>query len=131
MKAAYPFKLIDIKTLVLAFAIGLLMPLIFLQFTLWTFSFFGNTNLYLIGSALLYAVYFLVIPVSVGYIASLKAKQLPKYHGVGATLLFAIAVHALSEPIYWWLGLIQFLMHTLLGILGTHIAARRRNAQSL
>ncbi|WP_415755746.1 hypothetical protein [Pseudomonas leptonychotis] len=131
MKIAYAFKLIDIKTLALAFAIGLLIPLAFLQFTLWAFSSSGNTNLYLFGSALLYAVYFLIIPISIGYIASLKAKQLPKYHGIGATLLFAITAYTLSEPIYWWLGLIQLLTHTLLGVFGTHIAARRRNTQSL
>ena len=131
MKTAHAFKLIDIKTLALAFAIGLLIPLVLLQFTLWALSSSGNTNIYLVGSALLYAVYFLITPFSVGYIASLKAKQLPMYHGIGATFLFAVTANILSEPIYWWLGLIQLLTHTLLGILGTHIAARRRKAHSL
>lgn len=131
MKTTQAFKLIDIKNLAFAFAIGLLIPLVFLQFTLWALSSSGNTNIYLLGSVLLYAVYFLIIPFSVGYMASLKAKQLPKYHGIGAALVLAITAYALSEPIYWWLSLIQFLAHTLLGVLGTHIATRRRNAQSL
>ena len=131
MKTAHAFKLIDIKTLALAFAIGLLIPLILVQLTLWALSSSGNTNLYILGSMLLYAVYFLIIPMSVGYIASLKAKQLSYYHGIGATLLFAITAYTLSEPIYWWLGFTQFLAHALLGFLGTYIAARRRNAQSL
>ncbi len=131
MKTAHNFKLIDIRTLVLAFTIGLLIPLVLVQLTLWALSHSGNTNLYLLGSTLLYAVYFVIIPISVGYIASLKAKQLPYYHGMGSTLLFAITAYSLSEPFYWWLGLIQFLAHTSLGAFGTHIAARRRKAQSL
>ena len=127
MKTAHAFKLIDIKTLALAFTIGLVIPLVLVQLILLALSSFGSTSIYLLGSMFLYAVYFLITPLSVGYIASLKTKQLPYYHGIGATLFLAITAYTLAEPIYWWLGLVQLLAHTLLGILGTYIAVRRRN----
>ncbi len=125
MKTAQIVKLIDIRALALAFLVGVISPLIFIQLALFALSALGSTNAYLEGTIPLYAVYFIAIPFLVGYIASRLAKQLPYYHGVGAVLTLTIVAYAQAEPIYWWVGAAQFVVHAITGLAGVIIAIRR------
>ncbi|WAJ38473.1 hypothetical protein OU800_04335 [Pseudomonas sp. GOM7] len=121
-------KLIDVRALALAFLVGVISPVIFIQLTLFALSALGSTNTYLEGTIPLYAVYFIAMPFLVGYMASRLAKQLPYHHGLGAVLILVTVAYAQSEPISWLVGATQLVAHSIAGVVGVVMAIRRSRA---